>query len=59
MLLDPPEAYSSLSETGEVIDIDPQRVRGAVIPRIPVGSTTPGQGTSVAGKGPGTRHSGE
>ncbi|KAL8212831.1 UNVERIFIED_CONTAM: hypothetical protein K2H54_059002 [Gekko kuhli] len=42
--------------TGEVVDIDPQRVRGAVIPRIPVGSTTPGQSTSVAGKGPGTKH---
>ncbi|XP_077180986.1 proline-rich transmembrane protein 3 [Paroedura picta] len=42
--------------TGGVVDIDPQRVRGAVIPRIPVGSTTPGQGTFVAGKDPGNRH---
>ncbi|XP_054832388.1 proline-rich transmembrane protein 3 [Eublepharis macularius] len=51
-------AFSSFATpgTGEVVDIDPQRVRGAVIPRLPVGSNTPGQGTSVTGKGPGTRH---
>nr|XP_056702576.1 proline-rich transmembrane protein 3 [Euleptes europaea] len=51
-------AFSSSAAPGteEVVDIDPQRVRGAVIPRIPVGSTTPGQGIFVAGKGPGSRH---
>ncbi|XP_044308048.1 LOW QUALITY PROTEIN: proline-rich transmembrane protein 3 [Varanus komodoensis] len=45
---------------GVAIDVaEPQRVRGAVVPRIPatyVGASTPGQGTSVVGNGPGTRH---
>ncbi|XP_048346759.1 proline-rich transmembrane protein 3 [Sphaerodactylus townsendi] len=51
-------AFSSFTTpgTGEVVDIDPQRVRGAVIPRIPVGSTTPGQGIFMVVKGQGTRH---
>ncbi|XP_061478077.1 proline-rich transmembrane protein 3 [Rhineura floridana] len=43
---------------GEAVDVDPQRVRGAVIPRVPVtyvGSSTPGQGTSVVRNGPGTK----
>ncbi|XP_053157471.1 proline-rich transmembrane protein 3 [Hemicordylus capensis] len=47
---------SADSGAGRVVDADPQRVRGAVIPKIPVtyvGSFTPG--TSVVGKGPGAR----
>ncbi|XP_062978184.1 proline-rich transmembrane protein 3 [Elgaria multicarinata webbii] len=53
--------HGNSATPGLVVPVDvaePQRVRGAVIPRIPttyVGSSTPGQGTSVVGNGPGTK----